>query len=163
VPALLPVQQAEYFVFRLFDGKHTMEEVQEAFEEEFQADAAGAQDLEGFARSCDGRVGAERAAGRGPPPVRAPGQAAPAPPLATLTKHSSTSSSRSSPGPAAHVDVPLPVVDLHHVVFVASVGLMLAAVFHVALHFTTFQAKLPAYQEFFTWNSVLYMWISLAW
>src|SRR5207302_4058860 len=25
----------------------------------------------------------------------------------------------------------------------------------------TFYAKLPAYQEFFTWNSVMYMWISL--
>src|SRR5947208_1859400 len=45
--------------------------------------------------------------------------------------------------------------------FVLSVGLMLAAAFHVALHFNTFQAKLPAYHEFFTWNSVLYMWISL--
>ena len=32
---------------------------------------------------------------------------------------------------------------------------------HVTLHFETFYAKLPAYQEFFTWNSVLYMWISL--
>ena len=45
--------------------------------------------------------------------------------------------------------------------FVASVSLMLAAVFHVLLHYHTFQSKLPAYQEFFTWNSVLYMWISL--
>ncbi|MBY0456468.1 MAG: hypothetical protein K2V38_03965, partial [Gemmataceae bacterium] len=45
--------------------------------------------------------------------------------------------------------------------FAASIGLMLAAVVHVTLHFNTFQAKLPAYQEFFTWNSVLYMWISL--
>src|SRR6478609_8397877 len=26
----------EYFVFQLFDGKHTMEEVQESFEEEFK-------------------------------------------------------------------------------------------------------------------------------
>jgi putative peptide zinc metalloprotease protein len=45
--------------------------------------------------------------------------------------------------------------------FVASILLMVAAAIHVTLHFDTFYAKLPAYQEFFTWNSVLYMWISL--
>jgi len=45
--------------------------------------------------------------------------------------------------------------------FVASVGLMLAAVFHVALHFTTFQAKLPRTRSSSPGNSVLYMWISL--
>ena len=45
--------------------------------------------------------------------------------------------------------------------FALSVGLMLSAVLHVTLHFDTFYAKLPAYQEFFAWNSVLYMWISL--
>ena len=41
------------------------------------------------------------------------------------------------------------------------VGLMLAAVVHVTLHFETFYAKLPAYQEFFAFNTVLYMWIAL--
>jgi putative peptide zinc metalloprotease protein len=45
--------------------------------------------------------------------------------------------------------------------FALSVGLMLAAIFHVLLHFDTFYAKLPAYQEFFSWNSILYMWIAL--
>src|SRR5215213_8558305 len=40
----------EYFVFRLFDGKHTMEEVQEAFETEFTPMRLELADLEGFAR-----------------------------------------------------------------------------------------------------------------
>src|SRR5438552_13278749 len=44
---------------------------------------------------------------------------------------------------------------------IVSILFMLSAATHVALHFETFYAKLPAYQEFFTWNSVLYMWISL--
>jgi len=45
--------------------------------------------------------------------------------------------------------------------FAASVGLMLAAVLHVTLHFQTFYDKLPQYQEFFAFNSLLYLWISL--
>src|SRR2546429_12848 len=45
--------------------------------------------------------------------------------------------------------------------FVVSILFMLSAGAHVALHYDTFYAKLPAYKEFFTWNSVLYMWISL--
>jgi putative peptide zinc metalloprotease protein len=45
--------------------------------------------------------------------------------------------------------------------FVASILFMLAAIVHVTLHFDTFYAKLPAYQEFFALNTVLYMWISL--
>ena len=40
----------EYFVFQLFDGKHTMEEAQEAFEEEFKPMRLEPADLEGFAR-----------------------------------------------------------------------------------------------------------------
>src|SRR6187397_2185434 len=40
----------EYFVFQLFDGKHTMEEVQLAFEEEFKPLRLEQNDLEGFAR-----------------------------------------------------------------------------------------------------------------
>ena len=40
----------EYFVFHLFDGEHTMEEVQQAFEEEFTPQRLEHNDLEGFAR-----------------------------------------------------------------------------------------------------------------
>ena len=40
----------EYFVFSLFDGKHTMEEVQKSFEEEFKPQRLEHNDLEGFAR-----------------------------------------------------------------------------------------------------------------
>src|SRR4030095_15257126 len=43
-------RKKDYFVFSLFDGKHTMEEVQESFEEEFKPLRLEPQDLEGFAR-----------------------------------------------------------------------------------------------------------------
>ena len=40
----------EYFVFRLFDGEHTMDEVRKAFEDEFKPHRLEFQDLESFAR-----------------------------------------------------------------------------------------------------------------
>jgi putative peptide zinc metalloprotease protein len=36
-----------------------------------------------------------------------------------------------------------------------------SAVILVATHFNTFWSKLPNYQEFFRWNTLLYMWIAL--
>jgi putative peptide zinc metalloprotease protein len=45
--------------------------------------------------------------------------------------------------------------------FFASVGLMLAAILHVTVHFQTFYDKLPAYHEFFAYRTVLYLWLSL--
>src|SRR5438876_8483552 len=40
----------EYYVFHLFDGQHTMEEVKKAFENEFKPHRLEYNDLEGFAR-----------------------------------------------------------------------------------------------------------------
>jgi len=45
--------------------------------------------------------------------------------------------------------------------FLASVGLMLAAVALVGSHFTTFRDKLPAYHEFFNVKTMVYMWAAL--
>src|SRR5213080_267947 len=40
----------EYFVFQLFDGQHTMEQVRDLFEGEFRPQRLEYHDLEGFAR-----------------------------------------------------------------------------------------------------------------
>src|ERR1700752_1802205 len=40
----------EYFVFSLFDGEHTMDEVRKSFEEEFKPHGLEFHDLESFAR-----------------------------------------------------------------------------------------------------------------
>src|SRR5438094_1579128 len=45
--------------------------------------------------------------------------------------------------------------------FALSLGLMLAAALHVTVHFQTFYDKLPAYQEFFAFRTMLYLWLSL--
>src|SRR5439155_1208822 len=45
--------------------------------------------------------------------------------------------------------------------FALSIGLMISAVVQVATHYQTFYDKLPYYHEFFAFQTVLYMWISL--
>jgi putative peptide zinc metalloprotease protein len=152
----------EYFVFRLFDGRHTMEEVQESFEEEFKPLRLELSDLEGFARQLvtAGLVQNEQ-----------PGSA-----RHLFERRAKQRRLRRLATVSNILYLKIPVFDPDRLLtwlyarlwwifttwfFVASVGLMLAAVFHVLLHYGTFQAKLPAYQEFFTWNSVLYMWLSL--
>ena len=152
----------EHFVFSLFDGKHTMEEARERFEDEFKPQRLEHQDLESFARQLvtAGLVQHEQ-------------------PEAGKHLFARRAKQRRTKRLAAVTNIlymKIPVFDPDRILtwmyqylwwvfttpfFVLSVLFMVAAASHVALHFTTFYAKLPAYQEFFTWNSVLYMWISL--
>ncbi len=45
--------------------------------------------------------------------------------------------------------------------FALSVAFMLAAVLLVATHFDTFRSKLPDYHEFFSFKTVVYLWVAL--
>jgi putative peptide zinc metalloprotease protein len=152
----------EYFVFSHFDGNHTMEEVKDKFEEEYKPHRLEYSDLEGFARQLitAGLVQSETV-GTG--------------------KHlfERRAKQRRMKRLAAISSIlywKIPVFDPDRILtwmykylwwifttpfFFASCGLMLAAVFHVMLHFQTFYDKLPAYHEFFAFNTVLYLWISL--
>jgi putative peptide zinc metalloprotease protein len=152
----------EYFVFSLFDGQHTMEQVRDRFEDEFRPQRLEHQDLESFARQLvtAGLVQHEQP-GAGKHLFHRRAKQRRMKRLATITNI---------------LYMKIPVIDPDRLLtwmfrylwwiftpafFAASVLFMLSAAIHVTLHFTTFYAKLPAYQEFFTWNSVLYMWISL--
>ena len=152
----------EYFVFSRFDGTNTMEDVQTAFEDEFKPQRLEHQDLEAFARQLvtAGLVQHEQA-GAGQHLFHRRAKQRRTKRLAAVTNI---------------LYMKIPVFDPDRILvwmyrwlwwiftpafFALSVAFMLSAAFHVALHFNTFYAKLPAYHEFFTWNSVLYMWISL--
>jgi putative peptide zinc metalloprotease protein len=152
----------EYFVFRLFDGKHTMEEVRKRFEEEFKPHRLEFQDLESFARQLvtAGLVQHE-SGGAGKHLFDRRAKQRRLKRFASLTNI---------------LYLKLPLFDPDRLLswmypylwwiftwpfFIASVGLMLAAVFHVLVHFQTFYDKMPRYQEFFYFHTVLYMWISL--
>jgi putative peptide zinc metalloprotease protein len=152
----------EYFVFQLFDGEHTLEQIRDRFEDEFKPHRLEYQDLESFARQLvtAGLVQHEQhGAGRHLFERRAKQRRMKR--LAAVTNI---------------LYMKIPVFDPDRILtwmyqylswiftrwfFALSVGLMLAAVIHVTLHFDTFYAKLPAYQEFFSLNSLLYMWIAL--
>jgi len=154
--------QQEYFVFQLFDGTHSMEDVRTKFEDEFRPHRLEFQDLEAFARQLV---------------------------TAGLVQHEQTGTGkhlfqrrakqRRMQRFAALSNIlyyKIPVFDPDRLLtwmfkglawiftpwfFFATVGLMLAAVVQVVLHFQTFHDKLPAYEEFFAYRTVLYMWISL--
>jgi putative peptide zinc metalloprotease protein len=154
--------QQEYFVFQLFDGDHTLEQIRDRFEDEFKPHRLEYADLEGFARQLvtAGLVQHEQqGAGKHLFERRAKQRR-----LKRLTAITNI------------LYLKIPIFDPDRILtwmykylswifttwfFALSVGLMLAAVFHVILHFDTFYSKLPAYQEFFSWNSIMYMWISL--
>jgi putative peptide zinc metalloprotease protein len=152
----------EFFVFNLFNGNHTMEEVKGKFEDEFKPHRLEYNDLEGFARQLitAGLVQSETV-GTGKHLFERRAKQRRMKRLAALS---------------SILYWKIPVFDPDRILtwmygwlwwmftvpfFVASCGLMLAAVFHVALHFQTFYDKLPAYHEFFSFNSVLYLWLSL--
>ena len=154
--------QQEYFVFQLFDGDHTLENVRDRFEDEFRPHRLEYQDLESFARQLvtAGLVQHEQhGAGKHLFERRAKQR--------RLKQFSAITNI---------LYLKIPVFDPDRILtwlyrylwwiftpvcFACCIGLMLSAIFQVAVHFDTFYAKLPAYQEFFSLNSVLYMWISL--
>jgi putative peptide zinc metalloprotease protein len=152
----------EYYVFSLFDGRHTMEEIKGRFEDEFKPHRLEYHDLEGFARQLvtAGLVQHE-AVGTG---------------KHLFERRAKQRRLRRMAAISSVLYWKIPVFDPDRILnwmfkylwwifttpfFLLSVGLMLAAVVHVAMHFQTFYDKLPQYQEFFAFRTMLYMWISL--
>ncbi len=152
----------EHFVFGLFDGEHTLEQVRDRFEGEFPPQRLEYQDLEVFARQLvtAGLVQHEQQ-GAGKHLFERRAKQRRFKQLTTFTNI---------------MYLKIPVFDPDRILnfmykyvswifttwfLIVSVLFILSAVVHVLLHFDTFNAKLPAYQEFFSLNSVMYMWISL--
>lgn len=152
----------EYFVFHLFDGEHTMEDVRKRFEDEFKPHRLEFQDLESFARQLvtAGLVQHETGgAGKH-----------------LFQRRAKQRRLRRIAAVSNILYWKIPVFDPDRLLtwmygwlwwiftwpfFIASVGLMLAAAFHVLVHFQAFYEKMPRYQEFFHYQTVLYMWLSL--
>ncbi len=152
----------EYFVFHLFNGQFTMEEVKDKFEDEFKPHRLEYNDLEGFARQLitAGLVQSETA-GTG---------------KHLFQRRAKQRRMKRFAAISSIMYWKIPVFDPDRILtwmfgylwwiftlpfFALSVSLMLAAVLHVMVHFQTFYDKLPAYHEFFAFNTVLYLWLSL--
>ncbi len=152
----------EYFVFRLFDGEHTLEQVRDEFENEYTPHRLEYQDLEVFARQLvtAGLVQHEQqGAGRH-----------------LYQRRDKQRRTKRLTAMTNILYLKIPVFDPDRILnwmykytawifttwfLFLSVAFICSAIVHVLLHFDTFYARLPAYQEFFTWNSVLYIWLSL--
>ncbi|WP_020471037.1 site-2 protease family protein [Zavarzinella formosa] len=154
--------QHEYFVFQRLSGNMTLDDIRKDFEKNFAPDRLTLEDLEGFARQLV---------------------------TAGLVQHESPNSSKQlfeKRGKQRRMKrlatvtnilyIKVPVFDpdriLTHLlkytnwIFTKtflwfSFGLMLFAALFVAFHYKTFYAKLPAYQEFFAFRTMLYMWLAL--
>ncbi len=152
----------EFYVFNSLDGDHTLEQVQKQFEDNFRPDRLTHEDLETFARQLvqNGLVHHESPnSGKQLFEKRKKQQR-----LQRFAKFTNI------------LYIKLPIIDPDRILtklysktqwiftngFLAlSVLFMLAAIALVAFKFQVFWDKLPAYNEFFRFRTVLYMWISL--
>jgi putative peptide zinc metalloprotease protein len=154
--------EQEYFVFQLLDGKNTLDDVQKRFEEQFRPNRLTLEDLESFARQLvtSGLVHHES-------------------PNAGKHLFDRRKKQRRMKKLATFTNIlylKIPVFDPDRLLtwmfkylswiftywfMFLSVGVMLAAVVLVTLKFNVFWEKLPAYNEFFRFRTLLYMWLAL--
>jgi putative peptide zinc metalloprotease protein len=154
--------QQEYFVFQRLTGGSTLEEIRKQFEHRFAPDRLTLEDLEGFARQLvtAGLVQHES-------------------PNAGRELFAKRKKQRRTKRLATFTNIlyiKLPVFDpdrllgkmigplwwiFTHTFLWLSVVLMVSAGLFVLFHYKTFYEKLPAYQEFFAFRTMLYMWIAL--
>jgi putative peptide zinc metalloprotease protein len=153
----------ERFLLRYLDGKHTLEEAQKAYEREYRPERLRLEDLEGFAQQL---LQAGLAMSDSP---KAGKQLYDRKQKRQRTEWMQTLSNI--------LYIKIPVFDPERVLtvmlkyvgwifswwfFILSLVLMGAAILLVATHFDTFRRKLPDYHEFFSFKTVVYLYIALA-
>src|SRR5262245_36284507 len=154
--------QQEYFVFKRLDGGNTLEEIRKEFEKRFAPDRLTLEDLEGFARQLvtaglvqhespnaakqlfDKRLKQRRTKR-----------------IATLTNILYIKIPVFDPDRLLNRMIPNLRWVFTRTFLWFSVALMASAGLFVLFHYKTFYDKLPAYQEFFAFRTLMYMWLSL--
>src|SRR5262245_49586391 len=152
----------EHFLLQFLDGRQTLEDAQKAYEKQFRPDRLRLEDLEGFAQQL---LTAGLAQNESP---RAGKQ------LFDRRKKRKRSEWMQTLTNILYIKIP--VIDPDAILkgmlrycgwifsawfFALSVAFMLAAVLLVATHFETFRRKLPDYHEFFSFKTVVYLWVAL--
>ncbi|MFN4258701.1 MAG: site-2 protease family protein [Gemmataceae bacterium] len=155
-------KEQERFLLGLMDGEHTLEDAQKEFEKRFRPERLTLEDLEAFGQQLltvglahnESPQAGKQLFDRRKKRLRREW-------TATLTNI---------------LYIKIPLIDPDRLLvrmlpwlwwiftplfFAASVLFMLSAVFLVATHFDTFMEKLPSYQEFFRFKTVVYLWIAL--
>jgi putative peptide zinc metalloprotease protein len=153
----------EHFLLQFLDGKHTLEDAQKAYEREFRPERLKLEDLEGFAQQ-----------------LLTAGLAMSDSPKAGKQLYERRGKRRRREWMQKFTNIlyiKIPIFDPERILqrmlgylgwifspgfFLLSIMVGVAAILLVATHFDTFRAKLPNYHEFFSFKSVVYLWISLA-
>ncbi len=152
----------EHFLIRYMDGKHTLEDAQKEYEKRYRPDRLKLEELEAFAQQL---LTAGLAQNESP---RAGQQLFDRRKKRKRTEWMQTLTNI--------LYIKIPVIDPDRILkkmlryvgfiftmsfFLLSVGFMLAAVLLVATHFDVFRSKLPSYHEFFSFKTIIYLWVAL--
>ena len=153
----------EYFLLQQFDGKQNLQDVKRAFERKYRPQTITVDDLLRFASQLHEAGIAQ---------IDSPDQA-----QALVRRRKKNQWKKVWQFVANILYIKIPVVDPEKMLsgmypyfrwiytswFIAfSVGMMLAALTLVASQWSTFSTRLPDFQSFFNWHSIVYFWCSLA-
>jgi putative peptide zinc metalloprotease protein len=153
----------ERFLLDFMDGKHTLEDAQKAYEAQYRPDRLKLEDVEGFAQQLvTGGLAENDSPRAGRQLFERRKKKRRQEWIQTLTNI---------------LYIKIPVIDPDRLLapmtrwlgwiftplfFLASITLMLSAVVLVAVNFNKFLDKLPDYHEFFSFQTVVYLWAALA-
>jgi putative peptide zinc metalloprotease protein len=155
-------KEQEHFLIRMMDGTSTLDDAQKEFEKRFRPDRLTLEDLEQFGQQ-----------------LLTAGLAQNESPQAGKQLFDRRKKRRRSEWMQTLTNIlyiKIPVFDPERLLmkmlpwtwwmftytFLAvSVGIMLGAILLVLTHFQTFQDRLPAYHEFFSFKQVVYLWAAL--
>ena len=153
----------EYFLLQQFDGKQNLQDVKRIFERKYRPQTITVDDLLRFASQLHEAGIAQ---------IDTPDQA-----QALVRRRKKNQWKKVWQFMANILYIKIPVVDpekmltgmypyfrwMYTTGFIAfSVGMMLAALTLVASQYNTFAARLPDFQSFFNWRTIVYFWCSLA-
>jgi putative peptide zinc metalloprotease protein len=155
-------KEEEHFLLGFMDGKRTLDEAQKEYEKRFRPERLTLEDLEGFAQQL---LTAGLAQNESPQAGKQ---------LLDRRKKRKRSQFMQAITNILYIKIPIfdPDVLLGKMIryfsfvftiwfFALSVAVMLAAILLVTTHFDTFRSKLPSYHEFFSFKTIMYLWVSL--
>src|SRR4030081_3702119 len=155
-------KEQEYFLLKLMEGTHTIDQAQKKFEQRFRPDRLTLEDLEHFSQQLltAGLVQNESPqAGKQLYDRRAKRRRMEL--LQTFTNILYIKIPVFDPEKLLNRMLPYLRWMFTITFLLLSVGFMLGAVLLVLTHFETFLDRLPSYQEFFSFKTVVYLWAAL--
>src|SRR5437773_548666 len=155
-------KEQEHFLIGLMDGSFTLDDAQKAYEKRFRPERLTLEDLEGFAQQLlTAGLAQNESPKAGEQLIERRRKRKRTQLMQTLTN-------------ILYIRIPLfdPDKLLGRMVkyfgfffsiwfFTLACMVMLGAVLLVTTHFDTFRSKLPSYHEFFSFQTVVYLWIAL--